>query len=158
MPRESFEFALGEHTVRVKQLAPEDALVVCDVLLHHVSEPVVNALMTALPAALGSKTDAIALNAAIATLLDSKLSLSWPADASASGFARMRALYTASAELKLTVNGSAHWQPLKDCTDAVFSGKPALRYKFDAQCTRVNCASFFGDLASGGWELRPATG
>jgi hypothetical protein len=157
MPRASFEFSLGEHTVRIKQLAPDDALSVCDVLLNRVSEPVLNALMQAVPAMLGGKTDAIALEGALATLLDSKVAISWPADGASSGFARIRKLYTDSAELRLTVNGSTVWQALRDCTDVVFGGKPGLRYRFDAQCTRCNCASFFEDIARGGWELRPAT-
>ena len=157
MPRESFEFSLGENVVRVKQLAADDALAVCDVLLNRISEPVLNAVVKGLPAALGSKTDAIAFQNALATLLESNISLSWPADGASSGFARVRKLYTDSAELRLSVNGNTVWQPLRDCTDAVFGGKPGLRYRFDAQCTRVNCASFFDDIARGGWELRPAT-
>jgi hypothetical protein len=158
VPRASFDFSLGDHVVRVKQLAAEDALLVCDVLLNRVSEPVLNVLVQAAPAALGGKTDAIALQSALGTLLESKIALSWPADAAGSGFTRIRKLYTESAELRLSVNGATTWLPLKDCTESVFDGRPGLRYRFDLQCTRVNCASFFDDIARGGWELRPATG
>jgi hypothetical protein len=155
MPRESFEFSLGPHTVRIKQLAPDDALRVCDALINRVSEPVVKLLVNALPSLLDGKGDA---GAFVDQLLAANVSLTWPADADGAGFTRMRNLFTASAELKNEANGAVVWLPLKDCTESVFGGHPGRRYKFDSQCVRANVASFLADMLEGGWGLRPATG
>jgi hypothetical protein len=148
MPLQSFDLTLGEHTVRITQLKPADAVVALDALLHAVG-PSLSSLLTAVKPGGGE-------DGAAASLLDAKLELSWPANDT--GLGRVRTMFIANAQLQsgTTPDGKELWFPLKDCTDKVFAGHPGLMFRFHALSAKANFANFLADLTSGGAELRPA--